>query len=175
MAASEPDKDYFHIVSKDLQGRGSTVSCAFQFIPWELQDTDRAETFILLEPYLNEGLNLVTIQLGENVKNLNTFQTDMEELIHYIQNRAPKAQIIVVGDFWSGERSKIQRAAAMNCNAAFVDLDGLHGKEEYQTGLGAFVLGDDGIEHEITHDGVAIHPNDKGMEYIADGIIREIK
>lgn len=54
----------------------------------------------LLDGLLNEKLDLVTIQLGENASDISTFEADFIELIKYIKNASPKAQIIVLGEFW---------------------------------------------------------------------------
>ena len=42
-------------------------------------------------------------------------------------------------------------------------------------GLNTEVYGDDGESHKITHAGVAKHPNNRAMEYIAEKIISRIK
>lgn len=63
---------------------------------------------------LSDKLNLVTIQLGENVSDTSRFEADLEELISYVQQRAPKAQIIIIGDFWDKERNNMRKEAAQN-------------------------------------------------------------
>ena len=174
MAATTPDNDYFHIVCEKLKNRGAVEGYPFDFCLWEVQSTDRAETMTLLDPYLNDSLNLITIQLGENVKDLNTYAKDLGELILHIQSMASNAQVVVIGDFWNSKRSAMQRAVAISCNVPFVDLDDIHGNAEFQIGLNAMVTGDDGEKHMVTHGGVALHPNDKGMQIIADRVIQAI-
>ena len=88
---------------------------------------------------------------------------------------AQNAQIIVIDDFWnSGEKSKLKWLAAEKENVDFVSLEDIKGKSEFQAGLGTVVYDKDGNEHTIEHEGVAKHPGDKGMEYIADRVIEKV-
>ena len=81
----------------------------------------------------------------------------------------------MIDDFWdSGEKSESKKLAAEKENVDFVSLDDIKGKTEYQAGLGTVVYDKDGNEHIIEHEGVAKHPGDKGMEYIADRVIEKI-
>lgn len=116
MAASIPDKDYFHrvleyleefYVDKDICG------FAYNFSEWETLVADRADMLKRLNCYLSKDLDLITVQLGENVRELSTFQCDFEYLLDYIKSSLPKVQIIVIGDFWEkAERDKIKQKAA---------------------------------------------------------------
>ena len=42
-------------------------------------------------------------------------------------------------------------------------------------GMNTEVYGDDGKVHKVTHAGVAKHPNDRAMAYIAQKIISRMK
>lgn len=89
---------------------------------------------------------------------------------------APNAQIIVIDDFWDGgEKSKMKQLAAEKENVDFVSLKDIKGKVEYQVGLGTVVYDKDGNEHVIEHEGVAKHPGDKGMEYIAEAVEKVVE
>ena len=177
MAASSQDKDYVHLVTAALDAKyGEVEANAYNFFTWEVQAADRAETLTLLDPYLYEQLNLVTIQLSENVQDLTTYEKDYEELISYVQSKAPKAQIIVVGDFWdAGDKTILKKVAANATGATFVSLNDIIGDPEYQSAMGAIVYDPEGGEHVVDHEGVAGHPGDKGMEYIAQGILDAMK
>lgn len=66
-----------------------------------------------LDGYLDDRINLVTIQLGENAVDLNTFESDFVELVGYVKERCPIAQIVIVGDFWDyGERDEMKASVA---------------------------------------------------------------
>ena len=141
-----------------------------------MQAADRAETYQILDYYLDERLDLVTIQLGENVNDTVTYEEDYEELINYIHKYAPHAQIIAIDDFWSGDdKSTLKEKAANNTGADFVSLSLIKGNPEYQCGIDTTVYDSEGRAHIVKHDGVAAHPGDKGMKYIADVVISVIE
>ena len=174
MAASTEDKDYVHLVASTLPQPSKFY--AYNFSTWETQAHDRAETLSLLDGYLSDKLDLVTIQLSENASDISTFEDDYVELIEYVKNGAPNAQIIVIDDFWdSGEKVESKKAASEKENVDFVSLEEIKGNVDYQAGLGTVVLDEDGNEHVIEHEGVARHPGDKGMEYIAEAVEKVIE
>lgn len=174
MAASALENDYVHLVEKGLE-ENDVTTCAYNFSVWETMATDRAETLILLDPYLSNYLDLVTIQLGENVDDTTTFESDFEYLITYIKDHATNADIYIVGDFWKSSTDALKQMAAENMGVNYVSLAEIQGISEYQVGKGTIVYGEDGSEHLIEHDGVASHPGDKGMEYIANAILDAIR
>lgn len=178
MAASEAEKDYFHLVTAFLQERDvdrRICSLSYNFFQWEVLATDRAEILDILGCYLNDDLDLITVQLGENVNDLSTLESDFEYLLEYIKTYCPNAQIIVIGDCWEyGNRDRIKKAAAENCGVQYVDLSEIKNVEDYMAGLGTAVYGDDEEWHKIGHSGVAKHPGDKGMAFIAEKIIEAI-
>ena len=180
MAASTDDNDYVHIVSKWLEDRKKNKESGneevkyygYNFSTWEVQSNDRAETLSLLNSYLSFNLDLITIQLSENASNIDTFEADCEELYRYVKDKAPNAQIIIIDDFWdAGDKSNMKKQAAKASGLDFVSLDDIKGKSEYQAGIGTVVEDKEGNKHTIEHAGVALHPNDQGMQYIADKII----
>ena len=176
MASSEDSKDYVHLVESYLKTNSKDVTMnAVNLASWETNGNDRAEFLQLADPYLYEGLDLITIQLGENASNLDTWESDFEQLISYIKKKCPKAQIIVVGDFWSnGNRDRDKEAAANAKGVTYVSLDGIKDNKDYYAGLGTTVEGKKGDMHTIEHDGVANHPGDKGMAAIAERITTKI-
>lgn len=183
MAASTADKDYFHLVSSYLeQSYDDVAAYAFNGSAWEVQTNDRYEVLSMgvWDGYLSEEIDLVTIQLSENVSDTITFESDFKEMIEYVVRKCPQAQIVVVDDFWSDEKSEMKKSAVDKLNAEglevdWVDLREIRGKSEYQAGMGTIVYDADGGEHIIEHDGVAIHPGDLGMEYYAEKIKELIK
>ena len=174
MAASREENDYVHLITERL---GADVEMyALNFYIWEIQSADRAETLMVLEPYLSQNLNLVTVQLGENVADRGTLEQDYEELIRFIQDRCPDARIMLVGGFWEDtETDGMKNAVASRCGIDFVDLSPVWDHAEYKVGLGATVYGGDGQGHAVEHGGVAEHPGDKGMKFIAESILEFIE
>ena len=176
MAASKAENDFFHLVTKYLEEKNENVKAyAFKYSNWELQNWDRAGTYTLLKSYLSPEIDLITIQLSENATELSTFESDFIDLIEYVRLKCPDAQIILIDDFWDDDKSEMKRNVASICNVDFVDLTEIRGDSEYQSEIGTVVYGDDEQEYIIYHNGVATHPGDKGMKYIADKVIEFIK
>ena len=182
MAASKEDKDYVHLVKngiedkikerkgKERKGKDISVTAlAYNYYLWEVQALDRAET------YLSDKINLITIQLGENVVDKTTLKEDFVELIKYIKVKAPNAKILLIGEFWKDdEKDAAKRYAAELCKIDFIDLSQIQNLDEYKAGIGTAVFDKNGNKHIIEHKGVAEHPNDKGMEFIANSILDKI-
>lgn len=178
MAASTSDKDYFHIVSTYLEDGldEDVVSYAFNAAAWEQQANNRGEVLAmgLWDGYLSEKLDLVTIQLSENCSDTTTLEYDFREMVEYVQEKCPNAQIIIVDDFWSDEKSQIKHSAIDGLDIEWVNLSEIRGNVEYQVGMGSIVYWNSGEEYVIEHEGVASHPGDNGMMYYAQKIIEQI-
>lgn len=172
MAASQTEKDYFHRITAWLEAHQQSVTAyAINFASWEIQAHDRAETYEIIKPYLSDQLDLVTVQLSENVNEFSTFEKDFSELIAYITANCPGAEIIVIDDVWNDERSALKQNAAKVCDVSFVSLAEIRRDNSYSCGMGTIVYGEDGEQHTVEHSGVARHPGDMGMKYIADAVI----
>lgn len=171
MAASTTDKDYVHIVSNALNAN----YYAYNFVTWETMSHDRGESLSMLDGMLSDALDLITIQLSENVTDLSTFETDFEELIRYVQKKCPKAKIIVVGDFWDAKKDAMKIKSCEATNVVFASLDEIRGSIEYKCGTGTTVYDEAGNPHTVEHKGVAEHPNDEGMQWIANAILQAVK
>lgn len=177
MAASDEEHDYYHIVLGYLENRyGNVNGVIYNFSPWEGKEDHRDEEFKHIDKYLDPDLDLITIQMGENVSDLSTYQEDYITLLKYIHEKAPNARILVIGDFWTNEeRDRIEfYACAVTC-AEYVSLDGIAGNDEYYCGLGTTVYDKDGNEHTVENEGVAMHPGDAGMQAIAERIIEALE
>ena len=174
MASRSIDTDYVHVVANRMADKQNLPinEYAYNYATWEVQASDRAETFPMIKPYLNSNLDTVVIQLGENVSNLTTFQDDYEELVKYVMDNARNARIVLVGDFWTNdEQEEMKEKVANKLQIPYVDLSAIQNNSTYQAGLGTMVEGSDGVQHKIEHAGVAVHPGDKGMQFIAEKII----
>lgn len=100
-----------------------------------------------------------------------TFEKDLTELIEYIKEKAPNAELIIVGDFWSKEKSSIKERVANHENVKFASLNDIIGDKKYQAPVGYVCFHLDGTSHKFTSTDVAGHPNDEGFRHIADRII----
>ena len=51
----------------------------------------------------------------------------------------------------------------------------IKGKDKYYCGMETTVYDSEGNPHTVEHSGVARHPGDEGMKWIADKSIEEVK
>lgn len=172
MAASKPENDYVHRVVAGLEELHGKVSYyALNFATWETQAADRAQTLSTLNPYLHKDLDLITVQLSENASNLTDFVSDYKELIAFLKEKCPNAEILIIDDFWNAYKSDLKKAVAQSCDVTFVSLAEIRGKQEYKSAIDAIVYDDKGEPHKVWHSGVADHPGDEGMKYIAEAVL----
>ena len=190
MASSSLGKDYVHQTVKKLDSygiesikRGATDGLNFYAANcsvWEHNPNDREESYPVIDKYFpKENLDCLVLQFGENVADADdsnsTFESDYKTLIDHIKEELPKTQIITIGTFWEDEiREKVKKKVADEEGVDYVDLSEIADKPYYEAGIGTKVEGDDGKIHEIEHSGVAIHPGDRGMNWIAKALSQEI-
>ncbi|WP_246118425.1 SGNH/GDSL hydrolase family protein [Apibacter muscae] len=183
MASSRRDKDYVHILQKLLyqrKGKFLTMNVSGDS-SWEinLNNYDKSN----FNPYLKDDIDLIIIRLGENVSNdsktMSHYEYDFISLIKYIKVKSPNALIMVTGNFWKNDlKDEKQKNAALKENCIWVSLSHLDIDENKST-INTQVFGDDGKLHTIIEggsiaNGVAAHPNDLGMQRIAETIFQAI-
>lgn len=176
ICSTQPDNDYFGLVLDYLEDKNEerhVVAHRYNYAVWE-KAADRGNVLDLVDVYLDSSLDLVTIQLGENATDISTYKDDMVELVNYIRAKAPNAQIIIIDDFWSNEKSEIRKAAAEKSECAFADLGDIRGKKEYQSENGIVCYLEDGNTITV-QENAATHPGDEGMEFIADRVIEQLQ
>lgn len=176
MGASSVEKDYVHIVTRGLTRMQQNVNAAaLNYSVWEIVPDNRALALALLDDYLSEDLDLVTIMLGENVITYRgDFATDYPTLIQYIKTKAPNALIVLIGTFWEDEEIetvKMQTAAQYGC--LYVSLAAIQDNANYVFGNGS-ALDANGVRHDSDNPGTAIHPNDAAMSFIANGVLSTV-
>jgi hypothetical protein len=72
-----------------LKKKGITSSIeSFNYYLWEVQANDRAETFSLLNQCIGGRHDIVVLQLGENIQNIETLYNDFKELALYIKKQS---------------------------------------------------------------------------------------
>ena len=177
ICSTQPDNDYFGIVKAYLETQYDDVTAKrLHYGVWE-QSPYRNAMFDYIDPYLSPDLDLVTIQLGENVavidRPVSSYREDLAELVKYIRNKCPSAQIIMIVDFWNNRKSDIRRDVAEETGIDFADLAEIRGKKEYQSEAGTVFFLSDGTTDTVSEE-AATHPGDSGMAYIADRVIEKI-
>ena len=177
ICSTQPDNDYFGLVKAYLETKYDDVTAKrLHYGVWE-QSPYRNAMFDYIDPYLSPDLDLVTIQLGENVavidRPVSSYREDLAELVKYIRNKCPSAQIIMIDDFWNNQKSDVRREVAEETGVDFADLAEIRGEKEYQSEAGTVFFLSDGTTDTVSEE-AATHPGDSGMAYIADRVIEKI-
>lgn len=180
MAATTAENDYVHLISAWLkeQSNKPVTTMILDLKKWELAE-ERDDVLDKYMAYFDENTDLITIQTGENITDFKeTLDTDYESLVSQIKEKAPNAQIIMLGEvLWPSEDIESAKKAACEANdVQFLEmtefLDDYN--EVYRSEIGEVVYGEDGKKHIISDEAVAAHPNDEGMECIAELVTEEI-
>ena len=169
MSASAEDKDYVHVAVKMLEERyGGIDYCTACCADWErnhwnldlLDDWKEARDF---------EADIVVCRLGENVNTREdnpqfcNFAKHLDPMIKYFCSN-PNARVIVTELFWPKEilDAPIRQVATEN-GYPLVHLNDLGTQDENMA-----------VDGRFWHHGVSIHPNDLGMQRIAERIVTTI-
>lgn len=162
MAASSKENDYVHkLISKFCQ-KGIKVSvCIANMSDWErTRNMD-----LLFTKYLSAlrfNADYVIVRLGENAcpdKYLSEFELCYGELTDLFSRNG--AKIVLTDLFWEYEPfDNFVAELAKARGYAFAEIHDL-GNDDEMKAIGKF-----------SHNGVAVHPGDKGMAEIAERIFR---
>lgn len=168
MAASEAENDYAHIIASSLSDEyGEICWCIAQVAEWERNYTDSTVLSHLYQSARDFEAEIVIVRLGENVErkdfDYSAFKQSFKHLITFFAV-CPSAKVVVTSLFWQSEEvDTILRQTALEMGCLFVPIGDL-GQMYEMKALGLF-----------SHEGVAMHPNDLGMQKIAERIINELK
>lgn len=176
MAASSPKNDYVHLLVKKLRKSGQHVEYAdINFSKWEIMDHDRDEVLLLLDDLLKISYDYIVLQLGENVFSIDTLEGDFYSLLKYLKKSSPDADILVCSSFFiKDDVDDIKRRVCSKIKEVkYVSFKDIRGIVPYIAGNNIEIKLDNKIFH-INHNGVAIHPGDKGMEIYADRLFEAI-
>lgn len=164
MAASCRKKDYVHRVLDGLWSQGSAVqSCICNASQWE-QGYGNDFNLGFFDPVREFHPDILAMRVVENCPladfNLQIFEEAYESLIEYIKGEAEK--VILTTSFWRHPGDEAIQAVAQRNGYPCIYLGQL-GEQDEMKAVG-----------EFAHTGVAAHPGDKGMAYIAQAILKEI-
>lgn len=169
MAASSKDKDYVHILEKQMNASIQPVNIS----GWE----NNLLTFDLssLDKYLQNNPDLIIIRLGENVRESKDLSRSLKVLLNKIKSVTPGAKVMVTGTFWVNAvvNATLEEFSIQN-GLVFVPLSQL-ARNENISFIGDLTKGEDGTIHPVSNRAVADHPGDVGMRKIAETIAVKIE
>lgn len=171
MAASAPEKDFVHIVTSALSKATGTTP---EVMARNIAEFERQYAGYDVDGKFKEafgfGADLVIIAIGENVPNLDSeaakaqFGNSLMKVLRGLKvNKRPA--IVVRSCFWPDDaKDQILKQACQEVGGLFVDISNL-GKDESNYARS---------ERKFSHNGVAAHPGDRGMQAIANAILEAI-
>ena len=165
MAASSKENDYVHkLISKFCQ-KGIKVSvCIANLSDWE-RTRNMDSLFTKYLSALRFNADYVIVRLGENAcpdKYLSEFELCYGELTDLFSRNG--AKIVLTDLFWEYEPfDNFVAELAKARGYAFAEIHDL-GNDDEMKAIGKF-----------SHNGVAVHPGDKGMAEIAERIFRVLR
>ena len=164
MAASREENDYVHLLAKDLdEDKKSYFMMIKQAAEWEIDfENYNLDEFRQIKEF---NADVIIFMLGENINRSaekELLAEKIENLIRYVNQK--NAPVIYTTCFW--QKSNVDEAIRMavgKTNNSLIELGDLGDRSEMKA-LGLF-----------KHKGVAAHPGDKGMKFIAQRIYDKIR
>ncbi len=165
MAASSKENDYVHKLIGKFCQKGIKVSvCIANLSDWE-RTRNMDLLFTKYSSALRFNADYVIVRLGENActdKYLSEFELCYGELTDLFSRNG--AKIVLTDLFWEYEPfDNFVAELAKARGYAFAEIHDL-GNDDEMKAIGKF-----------SHNGVAVHPGDKGMAEIAERIFRVLR
>lgn len=169
MAASKKEKDYVHLLEARLKSYNPQSTVSFKnIVVWELDPLLDVDS---LFAGMMEGKDMIIFRFGDNVDDEKAFGQGLQNLIDYC--RQYTSNIIITGCFWKRIHTEsVLISAARTNHLKYVPLFWIgetYGDSTYCRGDEVF-FDMDGNPYKGNHPAFKLHPNDKGMEMIAETI-----
>ena len=166
MAASSKEKDYVHrIISEVTNYDADAAFCICQVSRWERNYKNPAEIIELYDGAKDFCADVIVSRFVENCAvpdfEPEVFLSEYEKFIKSF-NTSGNAKFILTTGFWKHPGDEQIRFVAESNDYPLVVLGDL-GEDDTMKAIGLF-----------EHTGIAEHPGDKGMEYIAKRILKHI-
>ena len=169
MSASAEEKDYVHVAVRLLEEKYGKVNyCTACCGDWERAyfEDEKIPRWKLARDF---NADLIVVRLGENIwgplrENLDKvpLYPHLDTFIKYFKVN-PNAKVVVTDLFWAYEGiDKVLREVCEKNGYTHVHISDLGDTDEMKA-LGQF-----------WHEGVALHPNDKGMQAIAERVVEAL-
>ncbi len=167
MAASSAEKDYVHILTKELEKICPDAAlCILHVSNWERNYRNGEKMLSEFVEARDFDADVILMRALENCPGEDLdearFQEQYGKLVDFL-NKSGKAKILLSTSFWHHRLDNALRAYAKEKAYPLVELGDL-GELDEMKAIGLF-----------EHSGVANHPGDKGMQAIADRIFDVLK
>jgi len=171
MAASAEAKDYVHLVSKAL---GQKSGAPPEVMVKNIADFERTYSGYDVAGKMKQAFDfradLIIVAIGENVPALKSaedkaqFKSGVAKLLNALKSEKHPT-IVVRSCFWANQsKDEILQQACREAGGIFVDIGSLSkDKSNYARS-----------ERPFKNQGVANHPGDKGMQAIADALVKAL-
>lgn len=179
MAATDKEHDYYYLLEQKLKQKHEKVNMnRVSAIHWEENRIITSRTDWLKENLTEEVISnqdLVIFQLGDNCVPTESFEQSAIEMIEHVKQYSPNAKMIWVAMwFINEERLAMLPGICEKYGIDFVNITDLV-TEEYQSYIGEKRTGVNGEDVTSSTREEAFHPNNKGMEMIAERIYEKLK
>ncbi|MFA6546632.1 MAG: SGNH/GDSL hydrolase family protein, partial [Limisphaerales bacterium] len=170
MAASTEDKDFAHLV---VRGLGKTAGAAPEVMIENIAEFEQQYAkydAAKLKDASGFGADMIVVAIGENVPGLNSdeakvqFADSLRKLLQALKTDKHPT-LVVRSCFWPNQaKDQVLKQVCQEMGGIFVDIGQL-GKVESNYARS---------ERKFSHNGVAAHPGDRGMQAVADAILDAI-
>ena len=174
MAASAAEKDYLHLVTARLRERNADVQVkpiagsSFERTWWTYDMGTSLDEHLQFAPNA-QGPDLIIVRLGENMDNSLVQSQNLEVYFTQLLDHLKKfstgpVKVLVTTTFWKGQEevNAVFRKVAAAKGYPVADLHSLADNPAYRAS-------------QFSDPGLALHPNDLGMQRIAQLIWDQIK
>jgi hypothetical protein len=169
MAASEPGKDYAHLLLAKISAKLPDEKIAIRvsnFAKFERNPDNLSQSII--DSLGNFRPDIVIFQLGENVKeqDLPLFKQKYTELINYFRKNDSTDIICTTPFYPSLKNNSVIDSISINTNSFVADLSGLTLLDEENFAKNEANYAGDKTKWKA--NGIGLHPGNKGMKNIAE-------
>lgn len=172
MAASRPEKDFCHVLERLLQTHETeTTVTGINMAEWE---TTYSHEYARMIGKAVEGKDVIIIRMSENVHHQWRFGWELRKLVKHCQRTVP--HVILCGCVWRNTRlEKAIAHVAQSRGLLYIPLDNIMAEHpETYPQVGDQLYDREGNAYKIETPFICTHPNDKGMEMIAETIFNAL-
>lgn len=188
MGASTKEMDWVHQTDAKLKKHYNNITTDVRNVHWQtnpdMLSIDKTE---VREMSAGHPYDLIVIENTDQIANkklLDIYEANLIDYVSSIKQYNPNAMIIFVTDFLadfnyrdmsiSMASTQILNNVAQKFGCHVASLDRITKNPNYMNSIGGILYDQDGNPYTITREDVALHPNDKGMKYIAYKVLEQI-